>query len=214
MPADLSVVMPVRDGAATIGAALASIAARAEGLAEIVVVDDGSADGSADVARAADARVRVLRLEGGGIGAARNAGVAAARGPLLAFLDADDEWLAGAPDPRREALAADPGAIVLGAVEVVEGERASTGPLWSFGAALMRRETWERVGPVDRDLTTGGDDVEWFLRARDAGVPLVHVADPVLRYVRRAGSMSGPDPGLGLLRGLNAAVRRRAAEGR
>ena len=78
----------------------------------------------------------------------------------------------------------------------------------------MRRETWERVGPVDRDLTTGGDDVEWFLRARDAGVPLVHVGDPVLRYVRRAGSMSGPDPGLGLLRGLNAAVRRRAAEGR
>ncbi len=209
MSADLSVVVPVRDGAATLEAALRSIVGRAEGLAEIVVVDDGSRDGSGALAEAIGGPVRVLRQEGRGAGAARNAGVAAARGSLLGFLDADDEWLAGAPDPRRALLAAEPGAIAFGGVCVQRGEHEQTGPLWVFGAALMRPETFTRVGPIDETLLGGDEDLDWFLRAREAGVDLRHVPDAVVRYVRREGSLAA-DPDRGLLSGLHRSIRRRA----
>lgn len=205
---DLSVIVPVRDGAATLGTALRSVAERAEGLAEIVVVDDGSRDGSGEVAAASGAPVRLIRLDGRGAGAARNAGVAAARGSLLGFLDADDEWLARAPDPRRALLAAEPGAIALGGVTVRQGEDERTGPLWLFGAALLRPATFARVGPIDETLLGGDEDLDWFLRARETGVALRHTPEPVLRYVRRAGSLSA-DPAHGLLTGLRRSIRRR-----
>ncbi len=209
MSADLSVVVPVRDGAATLEAALCSILARAEGLAEIVVVDDGSSDGSGALAAALGDPVRVVRLEGRGAGAARNAGVAAARGSLIGFLDADDEWLAGAPDPRRAVLASAPDAIALGGVRVQRGEREQDGPLWVFGAALMRPATFARVGPIDETLLGGDEDLDWFLRAREAGVALPHVPEAVVRYVRREGSLSA-DPDHGLLQSLHRSIRRRA----
>jgi glycosyltransferase involved in cell wall biosynthesis len=207
---DLTVVIPVRDGAATLGRAIGSVLERADGLLEIVVVDDGSRDASAAVAEALGPPVRVLRRDPAGAAAARNAGVAAARGRLLSFLDADDEWLAGVPDPRRALLDARPGAIALGHVEVEAGGRTTQGPLWAFGAALLARTTFDRVGGLDEGLERG-EDVAWFLSARDAGVPLVTTDAPVMRYRRGPGSLSG-DTRAGLLSALHATVRRRAAE--
>jgi glycosyltransferase involved in cell wall biosynthesis len=224
--ADLSVIVPVRDGAETLGAAIASVLDRAEGLLEVIVVDDGSSDGSAELARSFGPAVQVIASRGAGIGAgdagmsagmasagpaaARNSGVGAARGTLLSFLDADDEWAAPRPDPRRALLDTQRDAIVLGAVHVEgRGGRKATGPLWSFGAALMATTTFARVGPIDESLTRG-EDIEWFSRARDTGVPLLHVDDVVLHYRRRADSLS-LDPHRGLLEGLRATIARKDA---
>lgn len=206
--ADLSVVVPVRDGEATLGASLASILERADGLLEVIVVDDGSRDASAAIAEALGPPVRVLRQAGAGPAAARNAGVAAARGRLVGFLDADDLWLAGTPDPRRALLDAEPGAIAVGLVEVESGGRRATGPLHVYGAALLARSTFDAIGGLDERLVRGEDDVEWYLRARDAGVPVLTAEATVLRYVRRPGSLT-PDTGAGLLRGLHATIARR-----
>lgn len=87
-----SVIIPCRNAAAYIDRALASVRAQSVAPHELIVVDDGSTDGSGErVAGHPDARL--LRTEGLGAPAARNAGIDAASGDYLAFLDVDDRWL-------------------------------------------------------------------------------------------------------------------------
>jgi glycosyltransferase involved in cell wall biosynthesis len=208
MTADLSVVIAVRDGEQRLPRAIQSLLS-ADGLLEIVVVDDGSSDASADVAASFGEPVRVVRQPPSGVAAARNAGVAASQGAIISFIDDDDEWLAGAVDPRRALLAAEPGAIALGRTVIVGQEKPFV--LESFCAALIPRAVWEYVGAVDETLRVG-EDLAWFLAARDAGVPIQTVPDVVLRYHRRAGSLSS-QPGQGLLAGLHHAIARRNLAG-
>ncbi len=87
--ARLSVIVPARNAAATIGACLASILAQSRSADEIIVVDDGSSDETAAIARAADPRVTVCTQGHGGAAAARNEGVRMSSGSLLFFCDAD-----------------------------------------------------------------------------------------------------------------------------
>jgi hypothetical protein len=90
----VSVIVPLYNKAATIERTLASIQAQTLPDFEVIVIDDGSTDGSgALVANWPDARVRVIRQANAGPGRARNKGLAEARGRYVAFLDADDEWL-------------------------------------------------------------------------------------------------------------------------
>lgn len=90
-PGPVSVIVPVRNGEAFIGATIDSILAQGDVVGEIVVVDDGSTDDSAAVALAAgDPRIRIVRTTGLGLPAARNCGVRASSGAWLYFLDADD----------------------------------------------------------------------------------------------------------------------------
>jgi glycosyltransferase involved in cell wall biosynthesis len=89
----VSVVIAVRDSENFVESAVRSALAQTYAPLEIVVVDDGSADGTSEIiARIHDARLRVLRTAGIGSAAARNAGIRATSGPYLAFLDADDLW--------------------------------------------------------------------------------------------------------------------------
>ncbi len=89
----ISVVVPFYNNADQLGDCLASIAAQSMAELEVIMVDDGSTDGSADIAAAqaeADSRFTLLRKPNGGPGSARNHGTAAATGEFLAFVDADD----------------------------------------------------------------------------------------------------------------------------
>lgn len=88
----ISVVIPCYNRAGILGRAIRSALAQTVAPEEIVVVDDGSGDGSADVARSFGERVRVIEQANGGAAAARNRGIEAARGEWIAFLDSDDEW--------------------------------------------------------------------------------------------------------------------------
>ncbi len=94
MPA-ISVVMPVYNRAASVRAAIDSVLAQTFEDFELLVVDDGSSDGTADVVEAVgDARIRCLRQpQNRGGNAARNRGIREARSPLISFLDSDDEFL-------------------------------------------------------------------------------------------------------------------------
>jgi glycosyltransferase involved in cell wall biosynthesis len=89
----VSVVVPAYDAKATVGAAISSALWQTFCDLEVVVVDDGSRDATGAIAEAFGEPVRIVRQENAGVAAARNLGIAEARGELIAFCDADDVWL-------------------------------------------------------------------------------------------------------------------------
>ncbi len=105
----LSVVIPAFNAATTIRSAVRSTLSQTVPVLEVIVVDDGSTDETAEaVAGIEDPRVRLVSRANGGPAAARNAGIAAARGDWVAFLDSDDLWLPRYVETATAALSAAP----------------------------------------------------------------------------------------------------------
>jgi len=109
----ISVVIPVYEGAAFVADAVASVRAQTVSVSEIIVVDDGSTDATAEVVRAQGEGVRYLHQENRGPAAARNRGVAAAGGDWIAFLDADDRWPQGKLAAQLEHLRKHPDVVLV-----------------------------------------------------------------------------------------------------
>ena len=140
--------------------------------AEVIVVDDGSTDGSRAILGRYGDRVRVILQENGGQAAAINAGVRASRGEILCFLDADDWWAPGKVAAVAAAFDADPGAVLVyhrlrpvradespafGPIprSLVSGDLAPrllrTGGWWPFpmtSAVALRRSAWDEAGEI------------------------------------------------------------------
>lgn len=194
MSSDLSIVMPVFNVEQYIGAAIESALQDADGLLELIVIDDGSTDRTAEIAEGFGDPVRVIRQQNAGPSAARNLGVREARGEMLGFLDGDDLWVAGTPDPRR-VLLANGAEVAMGKVmPFVQPDPSqpirplSDAPLAGvmFGAMLMRRETFT---PIDESLLHG-EDLDWVLRMRDQGLRFADADEVVLHYRIRPGSIT------------------------
>ena len=185
----ISVVIPVFDAERTLGQAVASVLAQTHRALEVLVVDDGSTDGSAEVVRRiSDARVRLVAEGHGGAAAARNAGVARARGALLAFLDADDLWDRRKLERQCSVLRAEPSIdMVFGhAVSVRSGGNGGLVPCGapvpghSSGTLLIRTAAFRRVGPFATEWRVG-EFIDWYARAIDLGLSQVMLPDVVLQ---------------------------------
>jgi len=105
----VSVVVPTFDRRDVLPRALDSVVAQTYGEWELIVVDDGSTDGTAEMVEQDYPDVHLVVQENRGVSAARNAGIAAAQGEWIAFLDSDDAWLPEKLERQMEALAAHPG---------------------------------------------------------------------------------------------------------
>ncbi|MFO1055436.1 MAG: glycosyltransferase family A protein [Dongiaceae bacterium] len=189
--AEVSVVVAVRNGAARLGEALDSIRAQSHAAAEIVVVDGRSTDDTVAVATQRG-DVRLLRQEGEGLGDARNRGIAAARCPVIAFLDHDDLWTPGKLARQLAALAAlpPPAGIVAHLVERdPDGIDGPPRPGRTPGTLLADRALLDAVGGFATDLAIG-TDMEWFARAAERGARLVLLPDVLLVKRRRDDSLS------------------------
>ncbi len=101
-------VIPAYNSERYIGRALESVLGQSYGVSEIIVVDDGSSDGTAEAVRGFGEAVRLIEQENGGASAARNAGIKSASGEWVAFLDADDEWLVDKLAKQVEILEGNP----------------------------------------------------------------------------------------------------------
>ena len=179
----IDVVIPAFNAAQYLGEALASVLAQRRNARRIIVVDDGSADGTGAAASAFGGQIEIVRRDNGGIGAARNTGIAHSDAPLLAFLDADDRWLADKLALQAAALETDAGLdFVLCLVrafaspELPEAERVALEAQqprpfegWSAVAMLIRRTSLDRVGWFAEELRIG-ETIDWFSRARRAGL--------------------------------------------
>lgn len=182
-PLRVSVIIPVYNGARYLPAAIDSVLSQTRSALEILVVDDGSTDGSAAIARGYRPPVRVIALPHGPRGGAavvRNAGVAAARGELLAFLDADDMWAADKLERQVEALTTRQVDLVFGMIQQFISPELDQAvkdqlvcppepvPGYSPTALLIPRDTFLALGGFDPRLQVG-EFVAWYLRAREAG---------------------------------------------
>jgi glycosyltransferase involved in cell wall biosynthesis len=203
----VSVVIPMFNRIGSIGRAIASVQAQTMTDLEIVVVDDGSSDGSPErVEGMDDARIRLIRRSrNGGASAARNSGIAAARGALVAFLDSDDEWLPRKLEVQVAKLAAAPddaGVSCTGVeMHLLDHAIVRLQPLEETGdwarrlamdcdlspgtTQLTRRHVFDAVGPLDETLPRF-EDWDWLIRYTRAG-RIVPVREPLARvYNRRA----------------------------
>lgn len=189
----VSCIVPVYNGARFVGDAIASILAQTHRALEVVVIDDGSTDATAEALQHFGDEVRVFRVSHGGLARARNLGVAVARGDYIAFLDADDTW-GTCKLERQLARFADRPALDLsmtGIQNFWDGDLAGDPaqfedtrfarplPGHSCCTLLAPRAVFDRVGPfADLPLV---EDVDWFLRARDLGLVSEVMPDVLVR---------------------------------
>jgi peptidoglycan/xylan/chitin deacetylase (PgdA/CDA1 family) len=210
----VSVVIPARNAAETLRETIASLQAQVHEAWEALVVDDASTDGTGDLARAiadADPRVRVLTGPGRGVGAARNTGIAAARHPLLAFLDADDLIRPTLYERAAVRLERDPGLVgvhcgwarLTPTGEVVDEVHAlaegdlfpdfARHCLFPIHACVVPTEVVRSVGAFDEGLTTC-EDWDLWLRITRFGRPFGALPEVLALYRMRprSASLDGP----------------------
>jgi glycosyltransferase involved in cell wall biosynthesis len=221
----VSVIIPTYNSAHFLPDAVASVRAQKGARVEIVIVDDGSTDQTVEVLAELGPDIVYIRRENGGPAAARNTGLRAARGAWIAFLDADDVWPEDKLEFQLERLLQDD------TLDLVSGKTryvALPGCLPSqippavrepvshihLAAALFRRSAFERIGFFDEGLRMG-EDADWFLRAREAGLKILILPKVTLDYRHHTTNMtrsaSLKDLQLfGVLR--RSMIRRRAAE--
>lgn len=201
---EISVIVCTRNGAPRIAACLRSLRRLDPPAAELIVVDDGSDDGTAALVRGEFPEVRLLELPPSGLSAARNAGAGAATGRIVAFTDddceADPDWLGelatgfatgwdavggpNLPPPAADAAQAVVAAAPGGASHVMLDDREAE-HLPGCNLAVLR-SAYFAVGGFDARFVTAGDDVDFCWRLRDAGYRIGFAPNAFVWHHRRA----------------------------
>jgi glycosyltransferase involved in cell wall biosynthesis len=191
----VSVMIGVYNGARYLGEAIESVLAQTHPPHELIVVDDGSDDGSGDVARSFGPRVTCIRQERGGMAASRNRAIAEATGDYFAFLDADDRFPTEKLERQLAVFAGDPELDVVyghvteflspdldAAALALLREPKHDVPWPTPNLMLVKRDAFFRVGLFSTTLRVG-IGVDWYARAGEVG--LKSVVPPVVVLERR-----------------------------
>lgn len=219
----VSVVIPAYNRERLVAASIDSVLSQGVPL-DLIVVDDGSTDETAKVVREYGDALRYHHQENRGIAGARNAGIALATAPLLAFLDSDDIWMPDKLKNQMAALDADPELeAVFGHAEqfydeAVDDEFRRRHPIKTQGAPatlsaamLIRRDSFDRIGPFDASVDYGLD-VDWYLRATDSGLRSIVLPEVVYRrrlHTQNLNTTDGEAAGKARLRALRRSLERR-----
>ncbi|MGD0870446.1 MAG: glycosyltransferase family A protein [Bryobacteraceae bacterium] len=199
-------MIPVYNGAALIRRSIESALAQTYPVSELIVVDDGSTDGTADIARSYGSRVRYLHQPNSGVAAARNHGIREAAAEWIAFLDHDDQWLPEKLQRQVMALQANPGSRLCYSahwVHKLDGGKyyayLSPGELWPAArmrnpfppsvVVLRKREALELGGFDERLKGASCEDWDFFVRFLSA-YPVTAVPEPLTNYFIEPGGGS------------------------
>jgi glycosyltransferase involved in cell wall biosynthesis len=201
--------MPVYNQRRFVAEALDSVLAQTRPPREVVVIDDGSTDGTSEILQGYGGRIRCVRQPNRGVAAARNRGAELVTSELLAFIDADDVWLPAKLERQLERCAAEPGLglVHCGTEEIDEsgrslGERRDGLEGRGLGARMLLfqpailgggsgvvipRLVFAELGGFDPRLSTSADwDLYYRIAVRH---PIGFVPDVLLRYRRHAANM-------------------------
>jgi glycosyltransferase involved in cell wall biosynthesis len=217
-----AVVIPAYNAARTLDEAIQSVLAQTVAASDILVIDDGSTDDTADIAARYGGTVRVIRQVNAGVAAATTVGFRNVSAPFVAGLDADDIWLPEKAQRQLERFAREP--YVDGLFCCLRnfhhgGDDQSSGAVsdgLSRSTMMLRASAVEAIGPVnDPGGARGrGEMIDWLQRGREFG--LVFETLPEVLALRRIlpGSLSyGYDPmgDVGYLNVVRASLERRRA---
>jgi len=230
----VSVVIPAFNSERFLGEALASVSAQTYAPVETIVVDDGSSDGTAAVARAHPG-ITLIEQDNSGPSAARNRGFAASRGEFVAFHDSDDLMTPDKLSVQVGHMLENPEVgCVLAEQELIVEEGAEL-PFWADGSAVetvmpprppeledepmvhpmtmvVRRQTFERVGDFDEAMRAA-EDFDWMLRAAEEGVEIARLPEVLLLRRVHPGSLTqnAAASRAGLFRAFKARIERHRA---
>jgi glycosyltransferase involved in cell wall biosynthesis len=203
---DYTVVIPAYNAAKTIVEALESVLAQTVLPQQIIVVDDGSTDGTAELAKAVSPLVTVISTPNRGSGAATTTGISMVNTAIVATLDADDVWLPAKMAVQLNMLLQGnqrPDAVLARMVPFGD-THLKTAPTeasgWTRSTLVIWVEAFLRVGAV-RDMDHGyGEMVDWFARAKGEGLVFALLDDPLAKrrihtdsYSFRAGAGQAHD---------------------
>lgn len=224
----ISVIIPAYNVDGFIAEAFASVAAQTSRVDEIIVIDDGSTDGTAAWLRGMapkDPRLRVLTSNRLGPSGARNVGLRAATQTNIAFLDADDVWPPHKIERQMERLSStDRPDVVSGLIQrfglgasIAAGKPEDIVAHVNLGACLFHRRVFEVVGLFNETLSYC-EDVDLMFRIRESGLKLAIMPEVMLYYRSRRASLTqtetNEDKKRAALKTLRLSIDRRRCTGR
>ncbi len=184
----VSVIIPVYNGEKYLTEAVESIHLQNYNPLEIIIIDDGSTDKTAQIAKNIKGNVKYRYQTNKGPAAARNRGIRLAKSRFLAFLDADDLWPENKLQVQVAKLLSAPHVdIIMGRIKFIKLPGAAgmdvNGPQIDvyLGAGLFRKSVFDKVGEFDETLRFS-EDRDWFCRAHEMNVSMIVLQENTLLY--------------------------------
>jgi glycosyltransferase involved in cell wall biosynthesis len=179
-PESISVIVIAKNAVRTLERALFSILAQRYKPLEILVILGSSNDGTAELLSTFDG-IRIVHQPDQGIAQARNLGIKEAKGPCIAFLDADDTWLEDTLQVQMKHLLLNPDAdAAAGQLLSIEPGKEVQKIASTPGGYVFRRSAFEKVGLFDVNLSYASEHA-WFMKARRMGIQVIHHDTVVLK---------------------------------
>lgn len=196
----ISVIIPVYNTEKYVADAISSVLAQNYPNLEIIVVNDGSTDGTLEVLKSFGDKIKIINQENQGQSVARNIGVQQSRGSIIGLLDADDIWTTNHIELLLPHLMGDNAYDIargytqwvtqLGTVNEIRQE-----PVWqpvSLGAGLYKKSIFDTVGWFDPEMRQG-QDLDWAIRCRECNCKEKMITETTQMYRRHENNLTN-DP--------------------